>query len=131
MNENNYRTIEVKLGNYIRRFEMRETYIGTIAFENKLFNVIGSSHSLDMLQERGIDKYHVLGSIIALGRKLIEYNNNDKHIMISDEKKNISTVFTIENYIIVLITVIDKGKEVYISNNTVKETIYENYGDTG
>jgi hypothetical protein len=131
MNENNYRTIEVKLGNYIRRFEMRETYIGTIAFENKLFNVIGSSHSLDMLAERDIDKYHVLGSIIALGKKLIEYNNNDKHIMISDEKKNISTIFTIENYIIVLITVIDKGKEVYISNNTVKETIYENYGDTG
>jgi hypothetical protein len=128
LNENNYPVIEVKMGNYIRRFEKRETYIGTVAFENRLFNVIGSRHSLHMLEERNIDKYHVLGSIIALGKKLIEYNNNGKHIMISDENKNISTIFAIENYTIVLITVIDKGKEVFISKNTDKETIYETYG---
>lgn len=126
--ENNYQTIEVKLGNYIKKFEMRETYVGTVSFENRLFNVVGSKHSLDMLEERNIDKYHVLGSIIALGKKLIDYNNNGKHIMISDELKNISTIFTVENYMIVLITVIDKGKQVFISRNTHKETIYENYG---
>lgn len=126
--ENNYQTIEVKLGNYIRKFEMRETYIGTVSFNNRLFNVVGSKHSLDMLEERNIDKYHVLGSIISLGTKLIDYNNNGKHVMISDESKDISTIFTVENYMIVLITVIDKGRQVFISNNTHKETIVESYG---
>lgn len=126
--ENNYPVIEVKLGNYVKRFEMRETYVGTVVFKNRLFNVIGSKHSLEMLEERNIDKYHVLGSIIALGEKLIDYNNNNKHIMITDEGKNISTVFTIENYMITLITVIDKSKQVFIAKNTRKETIYENYG---
>lgn len=129
--ENNYQTIEVKLGNYVKRFEMRDTYVGTVAFKNRLFNVIGSRHSLDMLEERNIDKYHVLGSIIALGEKLIEYNNNNKHIMITDEAKNISTVFTIENYMITLITVIDKSKQVYIAKTARKETIYESYGIVG
>jgi hypothetical protein len=126
--ENNYPVIEVKLGNYVKRFEMRENYIGTVAFKNRLFNVVGSGHALDMLAERNIDKYHVLGSIIALGEKLIQYNNNNKHIMITDEGKNISTVFAIENYMIVLVTVIDKSKQVYVSNNSRKETIYESYG---
>jgi hypothetical protein len=48
--------------------------------------------------------------------------------MITDEGKNISTVFAIENYMIVLVTVIDKSKQVYVSNNSRKETIYESYG---
>jgi hypothetical protein len=125
MIEKNYPSIEVKLGNYIRRFEMRETYIGTFVVDNKLFNVIGTGHSMDMLAEREIDKYHVMSSIIGMGKKLSEYNNNNKHIIISDEKKGISTVFTIENYTVVIITVIDKGK-VYISANGHKPTIYEN-----
>src|SRR5437763_14923413 len=117
------------MSNYVKKFEIRETYIGTVAFKNRLFNVISSKHALEMLEERNIDKYHVLGSIIALGKKLIEYNNNSKHIMITDEGKNISTVFTVENYMITLITVIDKSKQVFISNNTRKETIYESYGN--
>lgn len=129
--ESNYQTIEIKMGNYVRKFEMRETYVGTVAFKNRLFNVVGSKHSLDMLDERNIDKYHVLGSIISLGEKLIYYNNNNKHIMITDEGKNISTVFTVENYMIVLITVIDKSKQVFISKNSHKETIYETYESVG
>lgn len=130
MTENNYNTIEVKLGNYIRRFEMRDTYIGTFIVDNKLFNVIGSRHSMDMLQERNIDKYHVLSSIVGLGEKLSQYNNNGKHIMISDEKKNISTVFSIENFMIVLVTVIDKG-EAFVSRNSHKETIHATYENVG
>jgi hypothetical protein len=129
MNERNYRTIEVKLGNYIRKFEMRETYIGTFVVENKLFNVIGSTHALERLEERGIDKYHALSSLVALGDKLTEYNNNNKHIIISNEEKDCSVIFTVENWTIVLITVLDRGQMHTSPNATFKETI--NLGNVG
>lgn len=129
--ENNYRTIEVKLGNYIKKFEMRDTYIGTFVVDNKLFNVIGTQHSLERLGERSINKYHILSSIVGLGEKLSTHNNSGKHIIISDEKKNISTIFTVENFTVVLITVLDRG-EMYISPKiTHKQTVIESYENVG
>lgn len=123
MTEKGYQTIEVKLGRYIKRFEMRETYIGTFVIEGRLFNVIGSSHALERLEDRNIDKYMIMSAIVGLGNKLVEYNNNNKHIIISNEGKNCSTVFTIENYTVVLVTVLDKGQMFTSRNTTLKETI--------
>jgi hypothetical protein len=123
MEERTYKSIEVKLGNYIRRFEMRDNYIGTFAIDNKVFNVIGSSHSLDMLQERDIDKYSVLGTIIGLGEDLVQFNNNNKHIIVSNKDKDCSTVFTVENWTVVLITVLDKGVMHTSNKANFKETI--------
>lgn len=123
MNQREYKHIEVKLGNYIRKFEMRDTYVGTFVVDNKLFNVIGSGHALDRLAERNINKYHVMSSIIGIGEKLSEFNNNNKHIIISDEQNNCSTIFTVENWTIVLITVLDRGEMHTSPNATFKETI--------
>lgn len=129
--ENNYKKIEVKLGNYVRKFEMRETYIGTFVIDNLLYNVIGTVHSLERLEERSLNKYHILSTIVGLGAKLSRYNNSGKHIIISDEQKEISTIFTVENYTVVLITVLDKG-EMHISNKIDhKETVIESIDNVG
>lgn len=128
--ENSYRTIEVKLGKYIRKFEMRDNYIGSFVINNTLFNVIGTGHSFEKLEERNLSKYHVLASIVGLGDKLSTYNNSGQHIIISDENKKISTIFTVENYTIVVITVIDKGA-IFISRNGNKPTVYESFENVG
>jgi len=125
--KNNNKIFEFKIGEYVRKFEIRDSHIGSFLVKDKIFNCISSNHALEMLRKRNISKYHVFGSIVSLGEKLIEYNNNNKHIMISDDDKGITTVFTIENYIVVIITIIDKGEEVYISRNSHKETIIEKY----
>jgi hypothetical protein len=131
MTERNYQTIEIKLGNYIKKFEMRDNFIGTFIVNNRLFNVIGTGHSLERLYERGLSKYHVLSSIVGLGEKLATHNNSGKHIIISDETKDISTIFTVENFTIVIITVLDRG-EMYISPKvTHKQTIIETYDNVG
>jgi hypothetical protein len=129
MIQRKYKTIEVKLGNYTKRFEMRPTYVGCFVIDHRLFTIIGSDHALDMLSERGIDKYNIMSSLVGLGSKLSEYNNNNKHIIISNEDKNCSTVFTIENYTIVLITVLDKGQMHTSRTASTKETI--NLGSVG
>lgn len=129
MNVNNYKTIEVTLGNYKRRFEMRENYIGAFVVDNRVFNVVGSSHAIQRLEERQMDKYHVLSSLISLGDDLITYNDSGKHIIISNEEKECSVVFTIERWIAVIITVLDKGQMYTSSNANFEKTI--NLGSVG
>lgn len=129
MNVNNYKTIEVTLGNYKRRFEMRENYIGAFVVDNRVFNVVGSSHAIQRLEERQMDKYHVLSSLISLGDDLITYNDSGKHIIISNEEKECSVVFTIERWIVVIITVLDKGQMYTSSNANFEKTI--NLGSVG
>jgi hypothetical protein len=134
MHKGGYPFIEVSLTNfenrkdYTRTWEIRESYIGTFIVHNRIFNVIGTTHSISRLEERGISRYHVLSTILGLGEKLLEYNNSGNHIIISDETKNVSTVFTIESNTIVIITVMDKGA-IYISPNSNKRTIYETFNN--
>jgi hypothetical protein len=117
--ENSYKTIEVTIGNFVRKFEMRENYVTTFVVRGRVFHVIGT--------DRGVDSFHIASSILALGAKLLRYNNSGKHIIISDEDKEVSTVFTVENSIVVLITVLDKG-QMWASDKVGRETIIETFG---
>lgn len=130
MLENNYKSIEVKIGNFVRKFEMRDNYVTTFVVRGRVFHVIGTDHTLKRLDERGVDKFHIASSILALGDKLLRYNDSNKHIIISDEEKDVSTVFTIENSIVVLITVLDRG-QMWASDKVGRETIIETFGRVG
>jgi hypothetical protein len=125
--ENSYKTIEVTIGNFVRKFEMRENYVTTFVVRGRVFHVIGTDHTLSRLGDRGVDSFHIASSILALGAKLLRYNNSGKHIIISDEDKEVSTVFTVENSIVVLITVLDKG-QMWASDKVGRETIIETFG---
>jgi hypothetical protein len=86
--------------------------VSRFIINNQLFKIIGTHHSVDMAKERGIDEYNIAGRLLTLGESLLEYNNSGKHLLIRYGEKNCSCVFTIEDYTIVLITVIDKGNAV-------------------
>lgn len=88
---------------------------------NQLFKIIGTHHSVDMAKERGIDEYNIAGRLLTLGESLFEYNNSGKHLLIRYGEKNCSCIFTIEDYTIVLITVIDKGNA--LVSEYKKETV--------
>lgn len=119
--------IIVHVGKFSRKIEARENYISTFIVGNKVYNVIGTSHSFERLEERNIDKYYISGLLMSLGTKLDEYNNSNKHVIISDHKNNISAVITVEKYTIVIVTVLDKGN-MNISPNAEKTTIIETFG---
>ncbi|MNT22431.1 hypothetical protein D3C72_1578130 [compost metagenome] len=91
---------------------------------NNVYRVIGTTHGIKQLKERGVDEYHIASTCLAMGSKLNEYNNCGKQVMLIDEGKNIATVIAIENYTIVVITVIDKSN-VYAKLNTIIENVNE------
>jgi hypothetical protein len=88
--------------------------------ENNIIRVIGTDHAIQRLDRRSVDKYHVASACLGLGKKLLEYNNSGNHIMLIDEGKNLSCVLTVENYTVVLITVLEKAN-VYVKENTLVE----------
>lgn len=90
--------------------------------EHKIYKVLGTRHSFERFDKYRLNKYQVSGLILSLGDKLNSYNDSGKHILLPDEDKDISVVFTIENYTIVLITVIDRGDSL---PSLTKETVVE------
>jgi hypothetical protein len=87
---------------------------------HKIFRVIGTNHAIQRLRQRKVDEYHIASALLAMGMKLLEYNNSGKQIMLRDMGRGLSTVIAIENYTIVLITVLEKV-DVYVKDNTVIE----------
>lgn len=78
--------------------------------EYNVFRILGTTHSLERIEEYGLNGYHISGSLLSLGDKLNQYNNSGQHILLPDENKGVSVVFTVEDYIVVLITVIHSGE---------------------
>lgn len=85
------------------------------------YKVIGTFHALHRLELRGINKYHVASACLALGEKLKAYNNSGKQVIITDVSKGLSAIFCIEDFTIVLITVLDTATP-HVKMNTVVES---------
>ncbi len=99
------------------RNEITAFFIG-----DNTYRVIATSHGVLQMGKRGLDKYYIASACLALGLKLDRYNNTGTHIMLVDEPKDLAAVITVENYNIVLITVIDKA-DVFAKSNTVIENL--------
>jgi hypothetical protein len=87
----------------------------------KVFRVIGTNHAIRRLRQRGVDEFHIASALLAMGKKLFRYNNSKSKIMLTDTGRKLSAVIAIENYTIVIITVLDKT-DVYVKENTIIET---------
>ncbi len=101
--------------------EMKQNEITSFIVNNKVWRVIGTEHGLKRLERRRLDKYQIASACLALGMKLEYYNNSQKQIMITDDGKNLSTLIAVENFTIVIITVLDKSNP-YVKENTVVES---------
>jgi hypothetical protein len=84
------------------------------------YRVIATDHAIARLHRRQLNKYYIASSCLALGEKLETYNNSRKQIMLIDKTKNVSSVIAVENYTVVVITVLDKGNP-YVKENTLIE----------
>lgn len=101
--------------------EMKDNEITSFIVNSKIWRVIGTEHGMKRLNKRRLDKYQIASACLALGIKLEYYNNSREQIMIADAGKNLSVLVAVENYTIVVITVLDKGNP-YVKPNTVIES---------
>jgi putative NADH-flavin reductase len=85
-----------------------------------VYKVIATDHAIERLAKRSLNRYYIASACLALGEKLETYNNSGKQIMIVDATKNVSSVIAIEDYTIVVITVLAKSNP-YVKENTLIE----------
>lgn len=102
----------------------RKNEITAFSVGDNVYRLVATSHGQSQMKNRNLDCYYIASSCLALGLKLDYYNNSRKHIMLIDESKDLAAVITIEKFVIVLITVIDKS-EVFAKSNTVVENLRE------
>jgi hypothetical protein len=100
--------------------KLNKNEITAFIIGENIYRVITTVHGFEMMAERNLNPYHIASTCLALGKKLDKYNNSGKQIMITDDGKNLSTLIAVENYTIVIITVIDKSNP-YVKSNTVVE----------
>jgi hypothetical protein len=105
---------------------LNENEITGFFVSGKFFRLIATNHAIKRIKQRRLNKYQIASAILGLGTKLEMYNNSGKQILISDKDKNLSTIFAIEKYNIVLVTVLDKANP-YVKENTVVESFSFQY----
>jgi hypothetical protein len=89
------------------------------------FTISGITYTIDVSyhadgrsDERNIDMFKIVGAILSLGEKRIkEYTENRKCVLIMDNDNKFSVVFKIKGHRIIIITVIDKAN-CYAKNGT-------------
>jgi hypothetical protein len=89
---------------------------------DNIFRVISSNHGLSQMKKRSLDSFSICSSLLAMGLALEGFNNSNKHIMIQDKGRNITCIFAVENYTIVLITIIDKTEDVWVKDSLKNKT---------
>jgi hypothetical protein len=87
-----------------------------------IFRVISSNHGLSQIEKRNLDIFNICSSLLAMGLSLKGFNNSNKHIMVQDKGRNITCIFAVENYTIVLITIVDKTEDVWVKNSLKNKT---------
>ena len=97
----------------------RGSAVNTFTIDKKTYSIRLTDHAQLRLQQRNIDLFQVIGSILSLGEnRITEYQNTNRDIFIMDKQNNFSIVFTIEQNTIYIITVIDSA-DCYIKSGTI------------
>ena len=96
--------------------------IGEFEIINKDFRIESTSHALQRMQERGIERRSVIEVIMGLDAKVLLYNNSGEEIAISDQQHNIAVIIEVRMDKVVIITVIDRA-DIHIKDGTRLEQI--------
>jgi len=86
------------------------------------FRVETTKHALVRMEQRGIDKFAVAGSILCLGERLLNYNNSGEEIAIINHNHGITVIAQVRKNKIVVITVINRANT-FVHAGTVLEQI--------
>ncbi|MGM9572489.1 MAG: DUF4258 domain-containing protein [bacterium] len=96
--------------------------ITEVTIKNRKFNVETTTHALQRMEQRMVDKYVVAGIILCLGERLLAYNDSGEEIAIVDQHNNLTIIIQVRSYKAVVITVINKTG-IYIREGTKLEQI--------
>ena len=93
--------------------------INTFTINNKTYSIRLSDHAQLRLNQRHIDLFQAVGTILSLGEsRITEYAGSDKDIFIQDKQNGFSVVCNITKMTITIITVIDNA-DCYIKTVTI------------
>jgi len=97
-------------------------FITQFVINKQSFNVETTTHALQRMEQRRVDKYVVASSILCLGERLLEYNDSGEEVAIIDQSNNVTVIIQVRNHKAVIITVLNKTG-VYIREGTKLEEI--------
>ncbi len=90
---------------------------------NKGFRIEGTTHAVQRMKERNIDKKIVIELVRSLDySKLLSYNNTGEEIAIIDQENDIAVIMEVRFNKVVVITVIDRAN-IHIKEGTRLEEI--------
>jgi len=93
--------------------------INSFTIADKTYSIRLTNHAQQRLNQRNIDLFQVIGSILSLGKKTITaYSGSNKDIFIMDKEHNFSIVCNITGCTITIVTVIDNA-DCWIKNGTI------------
>ena len=82
--------------------------INSFTIQNKTYSIRLTNHAEQRLNQRKLDLFQVIGSILSLGEKTITaYSGSNRDIFILDKEHNFSIVCNISACTITIVTVID------------------------
>ncbi len=88
----------------------------------KSFRIEGTTHALDRMEERKIEKNLAVSIILSLGQKLLNYNDTGEEVAVIDQSNNLAVIIEVREYKAVVITVIDRAN-IHIKDGTQLEEI--------
>jgi len=96
--------------------------LGKITIKNNNFRIESTTHALERMEERGIDRQVVLDVIQELDYKVLIYNDSGEEIAIIDQEHDIAVIIEVRLNKVVVITVIDRAN-IHIKDGTLLEEI--------
>lgn len=96
--------------------------LGKIAIVNNDFRIESTTHALERMEERGIDRQVVLDVIQELDYKVLIYNDSGEEVAIIDQEHDIAVIIEVRLNKVVVITVIDRAN-IHIKDGTLLEEI--------
>ncbi len=89
---------------------------------NNNFRIESTTHALERMEERGIDRQVVLDVIQELDYKVLIYNDSGEEVAIIDQEHDIAVIIEVRLNKVVVITVIDRAN-IHIKDGTLLEEI--------
>lgn len=96
--------------------------LAKIKILDKGFRIESTTHALERMEERSIDRDTVTEVIKELENKVLLYNNTGEEIAIINQEHDIAVIIEVRLNKVVIITVIDRAN-IHIKDGTLLEEI--------
>ncbi|WP_408954791.1 DUF4258 domain-containing protein [Natroniella sp. ANB-PHB2] len=90
--------------------------------DDSYFRIESTTHALERMEEREIEKELVTAIILSLDQKLLKYNDTGEEIAVVDQENNLAVIIEVRDFKAVVITVIDRSN-IHIKDGTRLEEI--------